>query len=79
MRRLLYVESFKDYLTLDKVRLMASVALVSLYWQLFYWLRISNELAQYVDLIIMTFKDIKNFMGVLILFLFMFFAGFYMI
>ena len=27
----------------------------------------------------MTFKDIKNFMGVLILFLFMFFAGFYMI
>ena len=64
---------------LHKVRLMASVALVALYWQFFYWLRISEKLAQYVDLIEMTFSDIANFMKVLILFLLMFFSGFYMI
>ena len=64
---------------LHKVRLMASVALVALYWQFFYWLRISETLAQYVDLIEMTFSDIANFMKVLILFLLMFFSGFYMI
>lgn len=64
---------------LHKVRLMASVALIALYSQLFYWLRIHDKLAQYVDLIINTFTSIGYFIGVLIIFLFMFFSGFYMI
>ena len=50
-----------------------------MYWQLFFWLRLFSSLAQYVELILMTFSDIKYFMSVLILFLVMFFLGFFMI
>ena len=66
-------------INMNWVRLAASVAFVAMYWQLFYWLRLFSSLAQYVELILMTFSDIKYFMSVLILFLVMFFLGFMMI
>lgn len=64
---------------LNTVRLCASVGLVAMYLQAFYWLRTVDKLAQYVDLITMTMWDIKDFMLVLVLFLMTFYAGLYMI
>ena len=58
---------------------MASIGFFAMYLQLFFWLRISSSHAEYVDLIISTLKDIQYFMIVLVIFMFMFFTGFYMI
>ena len=58
---------------------MASIGFFAMYLQLFFWLRISSSHAEYVDLIISTLNDIQYFMIVLVIFMFMFFTGFYMI
>ena len=68
-----------EYLDLRTMRLFASISLLLLYLQFFFWLRISDLLAQYVDLIIVTYQDMKLFLCVLILFIIMFSAGFYMV
>ena len=49
---------------IEKVRLFASVACVVLWIQLFFWFRLFDSLAQYVDLIFSTVNDIRNFMYV---------------
>ena len=48
-----------------KVRIFAAIGAFSLWLQLFFWFRLFDSLAQYVDLIFETIKDIKNFMIVL--------------
>lgn len=61
------------------MRLSASLGLVFMYLQFFYWLRTFDNLAQYVDLIVETMSDIKHFMVVLLVILMAFYSGFYMI
>ena len=68
-----------DYIGLHTVRLFASIGLVLIYMQLFYWLRTQKSLAFYVDLITQTMIDIKPFMVVLILFVMTFHSGTFMI
>ena len=45
-------QAYDSIINLNWVRLMASIAFVAMYTQLFYWLRLFSSLAQYVDLII---------------------------
>lgn len=61
------------------VRIIASVAEVSLWTQMFFWLRLFDSSAQYVDLIISTVLDIYEFTKLLFILLFTFTTGFYMI
>mmetsp|Transcript_15150 Transcript_15150/g.20560 ORF Transcript_15150/g.20560 Transcript_15150/m.20560 type:complete len:104 (-) Transcript_15150:131-442(-) len=66
-------------MSLLKVRVLASIALICMWAQLFLWFRLFDSLAQYVDLIFTTVNDIGNFMKVLVALVFMFMTGFYMI
>ena len=61
-----------DMVSLHSTRVVASIGLVLIYIQLFYWLRTQQSLAFYVDLITQTLIDIKPFMIVLLLFIFTF-------
>ena len=61
------------------LRILASIAEVSMWTQLFFWMRLFDSSAQYVDLIINTVLDIYEFTKLLFLLLFTFTAGFYMI
>jgi len=79
LRRLVDPYSTSEYFTLMKVRLVASLGLVFIWFQLFFWLRIFESLAHYVDLILETAADIKYFMIVLGVFGLSFLSGFYMI
>ena len=72
-------ENYVSNINMHWVRLVASIALFAIYCQLFFWLRLFSSLAEYVDLIISTIRDIQNFMIVLAIFMVMFFSGFYMI
>lgn len=62
-----------------KIRIIASIAIVLLWMQLLFWFRLSDHLAQHVDLIQSTIEDIVGFMFVLMVFLMMFAVGFYML
>ena len=62
-----------------KIRIIASIAIVLLWMQLLFWFRLSDHLAQHVDLIQSTIVDIVGFMFVLMVFLMMFAVGFYML
>lgn len=62
-----------------KVRIVGSIAMICLWSQLFFWFRLFDSLAQYVDLIFQTVEDIGKFMTVFIALVFMFMNGFYMI
>ena len=62
-----------------KVRLLASIALILTWGQLFFWFRLFDRLAYYVDLIIQTIREIKHFMAVLSSLILMFQSGFYML
>ena len=62
-----------------KVRIFASIAIVFIWMQLIFWFRLSDYLAQYVDLIISTIRDTLGFIIILMAFLMMFATGFYMI
>ena len=68
-----------DYFNLKLVRLIAALGLCFLYIQFFFWLRISDSLAQYVDLILATYQDMKLFISFLFLFIVMFSTAFFMI
>ena len=61
------------------IRILASICLVLLWFQLFFWLRLFDRTAQYVDLIISTAVEISDYMLLLYLLLFMFGTGIYMI
>lgn len=61
------------------MRVVASIAVICLWIQIFFWFRLFDSLAQYVDLIIQTVSDIRNFMTVLLAIVGMFMSGFYMI
>ena len=65
-----------DYI---KIRIVSSVAVILLWSQMFLWFRLFDSLAQYVDLIFETVKDIRHFMTVLGAIMFMFQCAFYMI
>ena len=69
---------FKD--TMDSnvyiLRIVASMASVLLWTQLFFWLRLFDSSAQYVDLIVDTLLDISDFTKMLLLLLIMFSSGF---
>ena len=69
----------KTGVELFKVRIIGSLAMIGLWSQLFFWFRLFDSLAQYVDLIFQTVEDIGNFMTVLISLVLMFMSGFYMI
>ena len=62
-----------------KIRIIASIAIVLMWMQLIFWFRLSDSLAQHVDLITGTIKDMRGFMFVLLTFLIMFGSGFYML
>lgn len=79
MRRLVDPYAIDNYFNLMKVRLVASLGLVFVWIQFFYWVRIFEHTAHYVDLILETASDIKYFMIVLGIFGMSFLAGFYMI
>ena len=55
------------------------MAAVALWCQLFFWFRLFDSLAQYVDLILTTVSDVKNFMVVLGALIVMFASGIYML
>ena len=61
------------------VRIIASIAMVALWFQLLLWFRLFDSLAEYVDLIFQTVHDIKNFMYVLLAVMLMFGSGMYLI
>ena len=61
------------------VRILASLALFSLWIQMFFWFRLFDRTAQYVDLIIDTVKDISEFTILLLLLLLTFGTGVYML
>jgi len=69
---LLLMEADQD---IYKVRIFASIAVVSLWIQMFFWFRLFDGLAQYVDLIFSTVYDIRNFMYVLFALMLMFGSG----
>lgn len=62
-----------------KVRILASVATVCIWMQLIFWFRLSDALAQHVDLILSTVEDIVGFIIILITSLMMLASGFYML
>ena len=64
---------------LYKIRIVASMAVVALWIQMFFWFRLFDNLAQYVDLIFQTTYDIKNFIFVLLSLMFMFGSGLYLL
>ena len=65
-----------DY-DLQKVRVFSSIAVVGLWVQMFFWFRLFDSLAQYVDLIMQTVYDIRFFMYVLFALMLMFGSGIY--
>ena len=79
MRRLLVYTDANGHLTLSKVRLVASCGIVCIYFQFMFQLRVYDKLASYVELVMMTFQDIKSFVTILFIFIFCFMSGFYMI
>ena len=62
-----------------KIRILSSMAMILMWTQLFFWFRLFDSLAQYVDLIFRTVRDIGNFMKVLVSLSLMFMSGFYML
>lgn len=64
---------------MELVRVPASLGATILWVQCFFWFRIFDSLAQYVDLIFQTAFEIRNFMLVLMSLLFMFGSGLYVI
>ena len=62
-----------------KIRPIASIALVFMWVQMFFWFRLFDSLAQYVDLILQTVNDIKHFMYVLFAIMLMFASGLYIL
>ena len=64
---------------IQKTRIVAACANGTLWMILFFWFRLFDSLAQYVDLIFQTVYDIKYFMCVLISILLMAVAGFQVI
>ena len=61
------------------IRILASMCVVSLWVQIFFWFRLFDSTAQYVDLVIQTVVDIGQFMKILVLLLLTFSSGVYMI
>ena len=61
------------------IRVFASTANVAIWAQLFFWLRLFDQTARYVDLIIDTVIDIFIFTCIMVLLLLMFATGVYMI
>lgn len=61
------------------MRVPASLGATIFWVQMFFWFRIFDSLAQYVDLIFQTAFEIRNFMFVLVSLLFMFGSGLYLI
>ena len=66
-------------LTMYGIRVMASFVTVQLWVQMFYWLRLFDRTARYIDLIIDTVRDIGIFALILLLLLILFASGIYMI
>lgn len=66
-------------LNMYQVRILASMACVGMWLQLFFWLRLFDSTAQYVDLIIETVMDISEFMKLLLLLIIMFSTGIYLV
>mmetsp|Transcript_28775 Transcript_28775/g.38367 ORF Transcript_28775/g.38367 Transcript_28775/m.38367 type:complete len:155 (+) Transcript_28775:245-709(+) len=62
-----------------KIRILGSIAIICMWVQMFFWFRLFDSLAQYVDLIFQTVNDIRNFMIVLFAIIITFMSGFYMI
>ena len=60
---------------INKVRIIGSIGVVALWIQLFFWFRLFDSLAQYVDLIFSTVSDISKFMYVLLTVMLMFGSG----
>ncbi len=65
--------------TMYTLRVFASVGCVTNWVQMFYWLRLFDRTARYVDLIIETVFDIWVFSAILVLLLLMFGSGVYMV
>ena len=61
------------------VRIVASLACVFMYVQMFFWMRLFDSTAQYVDLVIETVIEISQFMKLLALLILMFSTGIYMV
>ena len=57
------------------LRITASIACVLFWVQMFFWLRLFDSSAQYVDLIVDTVVDISEFAKMLLLLLVMFSSG----
>lgn len=62
-----------------RVRVLGSVAIILVWTQLFFWFRLFDSLAQYVDLIGSTVVDIGHFMLVFGAIALTFLSGFYML
>ena len=60
-------------------RIVASLACCALWAQLFFWTRMYDNIAPYVDLILDTVRDISEFAKLLALLLFVFGSGFHLI
>lgn len=61
------------------IRVIASMASVMLWFQLFFWLRLFDFTAQYIDLITTTLRDISKFVVVLFIVVVSFTTGFYIL
>lgn len=66
-------------ISMYELRMLASLALVQLWEQMFYWLRLFDRTARYIDLIIDTVRDIGIFTLILLLLLILFASGVYMV
>ena len=61
------------------LRIIASVASVLMWVQMFFWLRLFDSMAQYVDLIIETVIDISELLKLLTLLVLMLSSDFYLV
>ena len=66
-------------ISMYELRMLASIGLVQLWEQMFYWLRLFDRTARYIDLIIDTVRDIGIFSLILLLLLILFATGVYMV
>ena len=64
---------------LNKTRVIASIGCLFLWLQIFYWFRLFDRTASFVDLILETLWDIRWFLPVLLSLMMMFMTSFYMI
>ena len=76
---LIVIIMFWSDVEIQKVRVCASLGIVSLWFQLFLWFRLFDSLAQYVDLIWETIKDIRFFIYVLLALMLTFGSGLFML